>query len=101
MAQRLTEFSKTHPGTLTAEEFHKEALKMEKLEQIMLSQPKRDIHRLGCHHLENGTEIFAIGMCRNCYHQFLAISGGIFEGTADPPSFSKSTALSFRKKFSF
>ena len=96
VAKRLTEFSKTKPGKLNAEEFHQEALKMEKMEQALLTHPIDAVTSESssrCHHLENGAGAFACGMCRNCYLQYLTISGGIFEGTADPPAFVKSYFL--------
>lgn len=91
VAQRLTEFSKTRPGKLTAEEFHKEAVKMETLEQTLMAQPDKSDGdgKLGCYHLEKGASYFAAGMCRSCYHQYLTVSGGIVQGTSDPPCFTK------------
>eukprot|EP00210_Caulerpa_lentillifera_P000287 g280.t1 len=90
VAKRLTEFSSTAPGKLTASEFNLEAEKMEQLEQVLLSGPSVDTRGpqgIGCHHLDNGAEYFASGMCKECYIQYIKISGGIHEGTADPPAF--------------
>ena len=95
VAKRLTEFSKTRPGKLTAEEFQQEAIKMEKLEQALLTHPTemKTADKTRCHHLETGAEFFACGMCRNCYIQYLSISGGIFDGTSNPPAFTKCPQL--------
>lgn len=43
-----------------------------------------------CEHVELGDKHFAHGMCRACFQEFLAVSGGIWtDGAADPPAFTK------------
>jgi len=93
VAKRLTEFSQTRPGKLNTDEFHREAMKMERMEQELLACPSVGDRKSGCHHLDNGAEHFANGMCKGCYTQYLAVSGGIFQGASDPPSYKKSLYL--------
>lgn len=91
VAKRLTEFSSTAPGKLTASEFNKEAEKMEQLERSLLAGPLNKgegYNGSRCHHLETGSEYFASGMCKECYVQYIRVSGGIHEGTSDPPAFT-------------
>ncbi|KAJ9512588.1 hypothetical protein QJQ45_018910 [Haematococcus lacustris] len=43
----------------------------------------------GCEHVVQGRPHFAHGMCRDCFDQFLRISGGMFKDAVFPPSFTK------------
>ncbi len=46
--------------------------------------------RQGCSHVDEKTAaLFAHGMCKSCYMDYLNRSGGVMRGAADPPCYSK------------
>lgn len=40
-----------------------------------------------CEHIPHGEPHFAHGMCRNCFVEYLNVSGGTFDGQHDPPAY--------------
>ncbi|EFJ16257.1 hypothetical protein SELMODRAFT_421928 [Selaginella moellendorffii] len=91
ITKRLVEFSNTEAGSLTPEEFEAKAKQREK---EMLSVSQTDIVNNGvikeilCEHKDSGAQHYAHGLCKNCYDDFVKISGGLQGGSA-PPAFQR------------
>uniref|UniRef100_A0A7S3QLZ1 Cyclin-like domain-containing protein n=2 Tax=Dunaliella tertiolecta TaxID=3047 RepID=A0A7S3QLZ1_DUNTE len=49
-----------------------------------------------CEHVALGTPIFAHGMCRNCFEEYLTVSGGICPGAVDPPAYTRNVSRDFQ-----
>ncbi|CAK9176036.1 unnamed protein product [Ilex paraguariensis] len=91
LAKRLIEFENTQSGSLTIEEFNKKAEEFER-EERSIKQPNIGLEAVGtsellCGH-KSGELPFAHGLCKNCYYDFIKISGGL-EGGSEPPAFQR------------
>lgn len=92
LTKRLIEFEKTESGSLTIEEFVIKADELER-ESRSIKQPYNGLKGCGtgellCEHKNSGAQFFAHGLCRNCYEEFIQLSGGM-EGGSEPPAFQR------------
>ncbi|KAL2650892.1 hypothetical protein R1flu_019020 [Riccia fluitans] len=94
LKQRLLEFESTESGSLTAEEFDTKGLEMESqmktaVETAAVAGKKsKALNEVMCEHKDTGVEHFSHGLCRQCYEEFLRVSGGM-QGGAAPPAFQR------------
>lgn len=97
LARRLDEFASTTAGELTFESFENHARAIEAETQLLLQDapPEEapsglaiEAAKTGCEHLGGNEPHFAHGMCRQCFTDFVRISGGMYNG-ANPPAFAK------------
>ncbi|KAG9133125.1 hypothetical protein Leryth_023960 [Lithospermum erythrorhizon] len=91
LTKRLIEFEGTTSGGLTIEELNEKAqeYKKEKRSKILsrVVPAGNEKAEVLCQH--KGKEpCFAHGLCRDCYEDFLDISGGL-DGEAEPPAFQR------------
>lgn len=88
LTKRLVEFENTESGSLTIEEFEKIAEEFEKDNSLLASQ-ESDIQEIEmlCQHKGKAPH-FAHGLCRNCYRDFVELSGGL-NGGSEPPAFQQ------------
>ncbi|XP_042464678.1 transcription factor IIIB 60 kDa subunit-like isoform X1 [Zingiber officinale] len=85
LTRRLLEFESTESGSLTMEEFLFRAEDVDgESPSIQLPKPGK----LLCQHKETDAPHFAHGLCKECYDEFIEISGGLQGGT-DPPAFQR------------
>ncbi|GAB2293894.1 hypothetical protein Dimus_028106 [Dionaea muscipula] len=90
LTKRLVEFENTDSGSLTIEELNQKA------EEWKGSKDRHSVSRPSvfgqgevlCEHKENGVSHFAHGLCKECYDEFIEVSGGLDEG-AKPPAFQR------------
>ncbi|XP_074564266.1 transcription factor IIIB 60 kDa subunit-like isoform X2 [Curcuma longa] len=85
LTRRLLEFESTESGSLTIEEF------LSRAEDLDVESPSNQLPKPGkviCKHKETDTSHFAHGLCKECYDEFVEISGGL-QGGADPPAFQR------------
>ncbi|CAA6668715.1 unnamed protein product [Spirodela intermedia] len=90
LTKRLIEFENTKSGGLTIEEF---LTKADEEEHLANQLPSRTIKsskntELLCEHKDRGGIHFAHGLCKDCYDEFIEISGGI-QGGSEPPAFQR------------
>jgi hypothetical protein len=97
LARRLDEFASTTAGELTFQSFENHARAIEAETQLLLqdAQPEEapsslaiEAAKTGCEHLGGNEPHFAHGMCRQCFADFVRISGGMYNG-ANPPAFAR------------
>ena len=97
LARRLDEFASTTAGELTFESFENHARALEAETQLLLQDapPEEapsslaiEAAKTGCEHLRGNEPHFAHGMCRQCFADFVRISGGMYNG-ANPPAFAR------------
>ncbi|CAD7698417.1 unnamed protein product [Ostreobium quekettii] len=95
VARRLDEFSVTKSGTMKPQEFEATVAQMDQEERRVLEsmQPKTPAEQNDehcCLHIRDGQAHFAQGMCRECYMNYVAMSGGLpSDGAADPPAYTR------------
>ncbi|PIA25104.1 hypothetical protein AQUCO_12500013v1 [Aquilegia coerulea] len=93
LTKRLIEFENTESGGLTIKEFIEKA----EAEKDMGSRQPSNLGinssgemELLCEHKNDSKkpDIFAIGLCKSCYENFVELSGGL-QGGSDPPAFQR------------
>ncbi|GMY37379.1 transcription factor iiib 90 kda subunit [Fagus crenata] len=86
LTKRLIEFENTDSGSLTIEELTKNAVELKACEPSV-GVPQKSGEVL-CEHRDGGTPHFAHGLCKNCYEDFIELSGGL-HGGSEPPAFQR------------
>ncbi|KAG6424288.1 hypothetical protein SASPL_114703 [Salvia splendens] len=88
LTKRMIEFENTESGGLTIEEFEKKSEELAALENNVEDklQMKSRNGELLCSHKGDGKPQFAYGLCKDCYKEFMALSGGL-NGGSEPPAF--------------
>ncbi|PIA56527.1 hypothetical protein AQUCO_00700699v1 [Aquilegia coerulea] len=93
LTKRLIEFENTESGGLTIKEFIEKA----EAEKDMGSRQPSNLGinssgkmELLCEHKNDSKkpDVFAIGLCKSCYENFVELSGGL-QGGSDPPAFQR------------
>ncbi|KAK6928003.1 Brf1, TBP-binding domain [Dillenia turbinata] len=92
LTKRLIEFENTDSGSSTIEEFNIRAEELER-EQNLAKQPNNGMGvfangELLCEHKGSGRSHFSLGLCRDCYNDFVELSGGL-DGGSEPPAFQE------------
>ncbi|KAL8510929.1 hypothetical protein ACS0TY_017659 [Phlomoides rotata] len=89
LTKRLIEFENTESGSLTIEEFMMKSKELEEEEQRnQLRSRASGSSEFLCKHDDSGEPPFAHGLCRDCYDDFIKISGGL-GGGLEPPAFQR------------
>lgn len=91
LRKRLIEFENTESGSLTIEEFVSKANEPdgEQLRQERTYESKTSgVRDVLCEHKDSGVPHFAHGLCRECYNDFMELSGGL-QGGSEPPAFQR------------
>lgn len=89
LTKRLIEFENTESGSLTIEEFITKANELEKesgSQQLVIKSS--GAMELLCEHKGSKTPHFAHGLCKECYGDFVKLSGGL-QGGSNPPAFQR------------
>ncbi|KAB1221945.1 Transcription factor IIIB 90 kDa subunit [Morella rubra] len=86
LTKRLIEFENTDSGSLTVEELNKNASELK--ECGPLKDRSQSSGEVLCEHKDSGAPHFAHGLCRNCYEDFIELSGGL-HGGLEPPAFQR------------
>ncbi|XP_078428083.1 cyclin/Brf1-like TBP-binding protein isoform X2 [Wolffia australiana] len=88
LTKRLIEFESTKSGSLTIEEFITKADEERDMEvqPPITAKKTSEMKELLCEHKDRGGVHFAHGLCKDCYDEFIEISGGI-QGGSEPPAF--------------
>ncbi|KAL8460146.1 hypothetical protein ACS0TY_031887 [Phlomoides rotata] len=90
LTKRLIEFENTESGGLTIEEFTMKAeeLKQEEIKLLNTGPKASGISEFLCKHKDSGEPLFAHGLCKSCYEDFIKFSGGL-SGGLEPPAFQR------------
>ncbi|KAI0494618.1 hypothetical protein KFK09_024759 [Dendrobium nobile] len=83
LTKRLIEFENTDSGCLTIEDFIARA---DELNNVSQSYQSPTPGQVLCAHKDTNEPHFAHGLCRECFNEFIHLSGGI-RGGAEPPAF--------------
>ncbi|XP_020579797.1 transcription factor IIIB 90 kDa subunit isoform X2 [Phalaenopsis equestris] len=83
LTKRLIEFENTESGSLTIEDFIARA---DELNDVSQSYQSPTPGQVLCEHKDTNEPHFAHGLCRQCFNEFIKISGGL-KGGAEPPAF--------------
>ncbi|XP_057506801.1 uncharacterized protein LOC130789994 isoform X1 [Actinidia eriantha] len=90
LTKRLIEFENTNSGSLTIEEFNKNAKMLEKEDHLskLSDANSKNSHSVEvlCQHKDRKSH-FA-GLCESCCKHFIELSGGL-HGGAEPPAFKR------------
>lgn len=83
LTKRLIEFENTESGSLTIDEFIARADELNDVSQsCYLPMPGQVL----CEHKNTDEPHFAHGLCKQCFDEFIKLSGGL-KGGAEPPAF--------------
>ncbi|XP_042064416.1 transcription factor IIIB 60 kDa subunit-like [Salvia splendens] len=90
LTKRMIEFENTESGGLTIEEFEKKSKELAALANNVEDkfQMKSRSGELLCSHKGDGKPQFAYGLCKDCYKEFMELSGGL-NGGSEPPAFQR------------
>jgi len=95
--RRLTEFADTETGDITVEEFSQmiekqgDPLEIEATQSLKAITGATEVR--SCAHCEGMVEIYDKGLCKECYVEFIKVSGGCFKDSRDPSAFTKNREL--------
>ncbi|KAA8515245.1 hypothetical protein F0562_018525 [Nyssa sinensis] len=99
LTRRLIEFENTESGSLTIEEFNKNAEDLEKENHLSklsdFNSQKSGTMEVLCEHRDKEPH-FAHGLCRSCYTDFIKLSGGL-NGGSEPPAFQHAERVRLAK----
>ncbi|VVB18396.1 unnamed protein product [Arabis nemorensis] len=85
ITKRLIEFANTDAAKLNVDELTERERILHK-ETLLTPRQDSDKREVICEH--KGLEHFGYGLCKNCYKDFIKISGGVVGGS-DPPAFQR------------
>ncbi|KAJ7976447.1 Transcription factor IIIB 90 kDa subunit [Quillaja saponaria] len=90
LTKRLVEFENTESGSLTIDELNAMAKEREKspTEKPNTGLKESNPKDLLCKHKGCDVPYYAIGLCEECYKDFVKLSGGL-DGGLDPPAFQR------------
>lgn len=86
LTKRLIEFENTESGSLTMEEFIAMADKVKGSNSYTNNGLNATSDEVLCVHKNEFQKPYALGLCKNCYDDFVELSGGL-DGGSNPPAF--------------